>query len=263
MSERQRVKYVGPLDRKEFRGYHFMRDVSDDATGGVNALELPDKVANEALRHRDVFMQWNHPVPQAVKDLRLLRPDAIQREGKVGLDHWVRRVAAAENLPNDNKRQKAIRQGEIDGAKAQVAHFRGIIGQAHAERAKAYGEIDQPVPVSTDEFGASEGAPEILDMLEQFREALVNANTVNQGLRAELKALRDDMERNGRLSTDEPITMPSIGDSDTIDLEAEGYTENGGDSDKATPEELAAAELEAAETLAAAGLAPRRRRAGG
>jgi len=209
-----KVKYVGPLDFKTFRDYTFVRDITDDASAttgkpGENAVELPDNVANEALKHREVFMQWNQPVPEKVKALRLARPDALEQEGKDAVSHWNLRLAVAMMLPDDTKRKAEMKAGEMAGAQAQIDRAQGLITQAHLERAKARREaglnVDDAEGTSAIALQAS------LDQLAGYQEAITNANTENQAMRAELLALKAQMERDGRLTPDEAPSAPNLG----------------------------------------------------
>lgn len=210
-----KVKYVGPLDSKTFRGYRFVRDVTDDARGtgttpGVNALDLPDGIANDALQHPDVFLQWNQPVPEEVKALRLKRTDALRAEGEAGVENWYKYVAVAEQLPNDSPRKAEIRANEIAGARAQVEVAKNLVKKAIAERTKVLKEIYGDSPPAellwTDVIGGSN------DLLDTYKEALSNKETENQALRAQLEQLLAQMERDGRLSQDEDIAAPGVGE---------------------------------------------------
>jgi hypothetical protein len=200
------------MDSKVFRGYHFNRDVSDDASGGRNAVYLPDALANEALKHRDVFMQWDHPVPQHIKDLRLQRPQALLKDAKANVKHWLKRLAAAEILPEDNPRQVAIKQGEIDGAQAQIDYYEEQAAKARAEAdkvARENGHVDTG-RVAAEATPAAAIHQETLELLAQMRAALLDSHAANQQLRNELLTLRDQLERDGRVSRDEPIAPPSV-----------------------------------------------------
>lgn len=209
-----RIKYVGPLDFKIFRDYTFTRCITDDASGptgtpGEMALEVPDNIANEALKHREVFMQWHQAVPQAVKDLRLKRTEAMRRDGEAQVENWMKYVAVASMLPDDSERKKAIKANEMAGARAQVDVAKNRITQAFIERARIlreqFGE-NVPAELRWDDAGAAASN----DLAAQYKEALENEATKNQALRAELEALKAQMERDGRLTPDEEIVAPSV-----------------------------------------------------
>lgn len=209
-----RIKYVGPLETKVFHDYTFQRCHTDDASGpngiaGEMAIEVPDLVANAALKHREVFLQWNQLVPEKVKALRLSRTDALRREGEEGVENWLKYVAVAEMMPTDNPRKAEIRANEIAGAKAQVDVARAKITQAAIERVGVlrdmYGENVPPELQWTDAGAAASAA-----LVDKYKEALENKDTENQALRAELEALKAQMERDGRLTPDEEVAPPAV-----------------------------------------------------
>lgn len=214
-----KAKYVGPLDIKVFRDYTFQRCVTDDAsnpesaipTPGEMAVELPDAIANEALKHREVFLPWNAKVPASVKALRLKRTDALRAEGEQGVENWLKYVVVAEMLPEDSPRKAAIRENEIKGAKAQVDFNRNKIVRATIERAailrEIYGE-NVPAELQWTDAGAAASAA----LVEQYKEALENEKTEKQALRAELEALKAQLERDGRLTPEEEPQAPSVGE---------------------------------------------------
>lgn len=214
-----KVKYVGPLDTKVFRDYTFVRCVTDDAsnphaknpTPGEMAVELPDAIANEALKHREVFLQWYQPVPAHVKALRLQRTDALRAEGEADEQNWLKYVVIAEMLPDDTDRKKTIKQNEVAGAKRQVEVARAKIARAFNERAAVLREMYGENPPK-DLVWVDAGAAAAAALADQYREAAENKETENQRLRAELEAMRAQMERDGRLTPDEEVAAPLVGD---------------------------------------------------
>lgn len=220
-----KVKYVGPLDDKTFRDYFFVRNVTDNAVGangipGEDAVELPDNIANEALKHRNVFMQWNAKVPPEVKALRRQRPAAMLKEGTESRSHWFKRLVVAEMLEDDTPRKKQIRAKEIAGAKAEVDRAQALVDEAHRlEEIYAIEEYDPSAPVGVNNVApipAPSVADEVSALVAEMREALNNANSEKQALRAELLALQTQMQRDGRLTPDEAIVAPSTGEAEVV-----------------------------------------------
>lgn len=232
----QKVKYVGPMDTKVFRDFHFVRDVSDDASGGNNAVELPDAVANAALKHKDVFMQWDHKVPDAVKHLRLREPEAAIKEHTAQRKHWLKRVAAAENLPEDNPRQELIKAQEIAGAEAQADYHDRKLQEAQKrlrdvreEHLLSGGEAN--IWLTWAEAPTKAAPKSASQALDEFRKALKNVPGTDPSLHKAMTELLEHMIRDSRASRDEQPTIPAVGaigpggEGDIIADPQKGWTE--------------------------------------
>ena len=228
----QKIKYVGPKDDKNFRGFHFIRDVSDDASGGENAVEVPDDIANAALKDRTSFLQWNRKVPDDVKALRAKLPDALEAEGRKHVEHFARRLAIADALTTDSPKEEARRAFEMKGAQAQVDAGMAKIREAQELRERCHverrGGRSASVPVSPAALAAA-GAQgfDLSALLVQLQQALADSNAVNAELRAEMADLRRQMQ-DGIQAEDHPADGPEV--------EGDGEGDEGGEPSEASVE---------------------------
>ena len=220
-----KVKYVGPLPLKVFRDYTFVRDVNDIAE---HAVELPDNIANDALKHRDVFMQWNLPVPQHVKDLPFKRVDALEREGREGIDHWSLRVAAAMMMEDDTKAKQAVKEAELAGAKKQVEHFQALVVRGITERAALNVSSGTGVPAASLGQAEIQGdvMAQVLARMDALTAVLASKDAENAALRDQIHAITKQMTDDARERPEDPVSAPSVGEFGVdVNLAETGETE--------------------------------------
>lgn len=195
----QKIKYVGPKDDKTFSDFYFLRDVSDDATGGKNAVEVPDNVANAALKHRDVFMQWDKPVPSAVKALREMLPDALEKEGLSHYEHFLRRKVIAEVLITaDSKAKAELLVKEIAGATAEMDHGLARVREAEEIRERLAYERGEPAPADALPQARSANEQQLLELVLSLKAEVdaLKAERLDGGQPVgELEDIRASMQR--------------------------------------------------------------------
>jgi hypothetical protein len=210
----QLIKYTGPQDTNIFHGYVFTRDVSDDATGGANAVEVPDNIANAALKHPEVFMQWNKKVPQWIKDLRPKLADALQREGEERHRHFALRHFAAQMLTEDSPKHATHKARELSGAQGEMDYAMGLVRQADELRNRIALEQGEPGPQGP---AGPTGAPSpsevnLLEMVKQLQAeiAAMKAGSNASPNAAQLGSLVAEMQQQITQADLDELKLPAL-----------------------------------------------------